>query len=364
MVGMRPGFAVVSPGVHFFRIAGPAATTIIALQADGTLIWSNPLPGGAFTIQWCSSLGAGSHWTQYMQVPNANSLNTNRLPCLNVTAGMATVPGGAFTMGDNLDGESDAVPTSTTVTGFYIDTNLVSFSQWLSVYYYATNTGYGFANGGAGKAANHPVQTVDWYDSVKWCNARSQQAGLTPVYYTDAAWTQLYTNGETDLVYANWNANGYRLPTEAEWEKAARGGVSGQRFPSGNTIDWNHANYTSFWTGTPPAPFYPYDLAPQMGSDPAFNDGVIPYTNPVGSFAANGYGLRDMAGNVQQWCWDWYATAYAGGTDPRGPASGTKRVLRGGLWFQYASLCRCPNRSSVAPVNRDNGTGLRCVKGL
>ena len=87
------------------------------------------------------------------------------------------------------------------------------------------------------------MQTVNWYDCVKWCNARSQQEGLTPVYYTDAGLTQVYTNGETTTVYANWTANGYRLPTEAEWEKAARGGLSGQRFPWGNTITESQANY-------------------------------------------------------------------------------------------------------------------------
>ena len=111
-------------------------------------------------------------------------------------------------------------------------------------------------NAGSGKAANHPVQTVDWYDAVKWCNARSQQAGLTPVYYTDAGLTQVYTNGETWMrSMPNWSANGYRLPTEAEWEKAARGGLSGQRFPWGNTISESQANYYGdtntwlrFWT--------------------------------------------------------------------------------------------------------------------
>jgi formylglycine-generating enzyme required for sulfatase activity len=354
----------LASGMSFFRISGPASTTISALGADGMLVWSNRQPGGTFTIQSAASLAVGSHWINYLQIPAANSVNTNLIPCLNPTAGMAPVPAGSFTMGDTLDGESDAVPTNVTVAGFYMDTNLVSFSQWQSVCYYATNNGYGFTNSGTGKAANQPVQSVDWYDCVKWCNARSQQACLTPVYYTDPAWTQVYTNGETNAVYPNWKADGYRLPTEAEWEKAARGGLSGQRFPWGDTIDWNHANYYSFWTGDPSAPAFAYDLAPHMGYDPAFDDEVVPYTSPVGSFAANGYGLCDMAGNVQEWCWDWYGTPYAGGTDPTGPASGTNRVIRGGLWFQYAILCRCANRTYVVPGNQNNGSGLRCVKGF
>src|SRR5208337_1325175 len=153
--------------------------------------------------------------------------------------------------------------------------------QWRSVYTWATNHGYSFDNPGAGKAANHPVQMVNWYDTVKWCNARSQQAGLTPVYYTDAGMTQVYTNGDTDAVYANWAANGYRLPTEGEWEKAARGGLSGQRFPWGNTIFESQANY--YGGG------FSYDLGPN-GYNPAFTNGGMPYTSPVGYFAPNGYG--------------------------------------------------------------------------
>ena len=109
--------------------------------------------------------------------------------------GVALIPAGSFTMGDTLDGESDAIPISVTVSAFYMDTNLVSYSQWQSIYSWATSHGYGFVNAGAGKAANHAVQTVDWYDVVKWSNARSQQAGLTPVYYTDAGLTQVYLPG-------------------------------------------------------------------------------------------------------------------------------------------------------------------------
>src|ERR1019366_942870 len=152
-------------------------------------------------------------------------------------------PAGVFTMGDNLDGDSDAIPTNVYVSGFYLDVNLVSYGQWQGVFNWAINNGYGFDYAGTGKAQNYPVQTVNWYDVVKWSNARSQQAGLTPVYYTDAGLTQVYTNGETDSVYVNWTNSGYRLPTEAEWEKSARGGLSGQRFPWGNTISGSLANY-------------------------------------------------------------------------------------------------------------------------
>jgi formylglycine-generating enzyme required for sulfatase activity len=276
---------------------------------------------------------------------------------LAIPPGMALIPAGSFTMGDNLDGESDATPISVGVSAFYLDVNLVSYSQWQSVYYWATNHGYGFVNAGAGKAANNPVQTVDWYDTVKWCNARSQQAGKTPVYYTDAGLTQVFTNGEV-TVYVNWAAKGYRLPTEAEWEKAARGGLSGQRFPWGNVISESLANYVGNTS-------YSYDLGPN-GYNAAFTNGVTPYTSPVGYFAPNGYGLYDMAGNVFEWCWDWFGTPYGQPTttNPTGPSTGSYRVLRGGAWNGLAIYSRCAFRNSYLPNSAISYIGFRCVRGL
>ena len=270
------------------------------------------------------------------------------------TKGMVLIPGGSFTMGNSVgDADiTDAVPVTANVSAFYMDANLVTWSQWQGVYAYATSHGYGL-NAGNGKAANHPVQSVNWYDCVKWCNARSQQAGKVPVYYTDAGLTKVYTNGEVP-VYVSWGAKGYRLPTEAEWEKAARGGLSGQRFPWGDQISGTNANYKGNTSR------YRYDLGPGDYNE-TWRIGGMPYTSPGGSFAANGYGLYDMAGNVWQWCWDWYGTPYVGGTDLRGAVTGSRRVNRGGGWYYFAVRCRAAYRDRSTPDSRSSGIGFRSV---
>lgn len=361
--GIHPATA---QGTRFFRICGRAATTITAFQPDGTLVWSNAQPGATYTIQTVAILPGGTNWVDYVQIPTANDVNTNLLIDFNPPAGMVLIPAGTFTIGNSINDAdiTDATPTNVTVSAFWMDVNLVSYSQWQSVYDWATNAGYGFKNAGSGKAANHPVQTLDWYDTVKWCNARSEQAGLTPVYYTDAGFTQVFTNGEVPP-YANWTASGYRLPTEAEWEKAARGGLSGQRFPWGNVISESLANYYADTNS------YSYDLGPN-GYNAAFTNGGAPYTSPVGYFAPNGYGLYDMAGNEQMWCWDWYAgqpypagSPYLGGTDPRGSASNSfvTGVIRGGSYYAAAFWTRCAHRGGDTPSYALVAFGFRCVRG-
>jgi formylglycine-generating enzyme required for sulfatase activity len=176
--------------------------------------------------------------------------------------------------------------------------------------------------------------------------------------------TQLYTNMDSppflglDLVYENWTNNGYRLPTEAEWEKAARGGLSGHRFPWGDIISESHANYNGCTA------CFSYDLGPD-GDNTAFTTGGTPFTNPEGYFAPNGYGLYDMAGNVMEECWDWYATTYAGGSDPRGPIAGMyNRVCRGGYWGVSADYLSCAHRNYTADPSLANfAIGFRCAKG-
>ncbi len=283
--------------------------------------------------------------------------------------GMVLIPTGSFTMGDTLDGETDALPTHTVnVSAFYVDKTLVTYALWQQVYDWATSHGYGFDNPGMGKAPDQPVNTLSWYDAVKWCNARSEMEGLSLCYFTTASHLTVYRSGRTNLEnsFVNWIATGYRLPTEAEWEKAARGGASGRRFPWGDvdTINWSRANYSA----NPSV--YHYDASPSDGPNPLFNDGTEPYTNPVGYFSPNGYGLYDATGNVANLCWDVYAGYSSGAqTDPRGPSAGVDRVVRGGTWCcgpdRSSEQCRCARRDHLGsdPANAFGyGLGFRCVR--
>ena len=348
---------------------------ITSFQANGHLTWTNPVDSHAlYRVEWASqahgpwyrtfdNIGTldgldGSGFTVSVPMFYRIVLTTNQPP-----AGMVWIDAGEFVMGDTRGtGYGTEVPVHTNfIGGFWMDEMEVRKAKWDEVRNWATNHGYSFAiPEGEGKAFDHPVVNVIWYDCVKWCNARSQMEGLGPCYYTSPALDVLYTNGNLDVHndWVDWSADGYRLPTEAEWEKAARGGRQGKEFPwGGNTISHQQANYYSSESDG-------FDASPTHGYHPAYTNGGTPYTSPAGSFPANGYGLHDMAGNAAEWCWDWYNTYPEGNqVDPCGPTSGTRRVLRGSDWFVEGTFARCMARGSTFPDAVGFHTdGFRCVR--
>jgi len=285
-------------------------------------------------------------------------------------AGMVLIPAGSFLMGADVadnDGKADELPVhSVEISAFYIDKFEVTKALWDEVKTWGAANGYTDLPAGGGQGGIHPVQTVNWYAVVKWCNARSEMEGLAPTYYTSDTHipANVYKTGDDDLAASevDWSSSGYRLPTEAEWEKATRGGMAGKTYPWGNTIADGDANYG-------------------LSSDP-FENGSA-QTTPVGFYdgehwsafptdRANGYGLYDIAGNVLEWCWDWYKDDWYSNpaamiADTRGPASSPlgNRALRSGSWLFSSLDLRCANRDSVGrPDIEHESVGFRSVRGL
>jgi formylglycine-generating enzyme len=243
-------------------------------------------------------------------------------PATIAPAGMVFVPGGSFTMG-SIDGESDERPRhQVTLSDFYIGSTEVTQAQYRAVM--GTNPSSFISD-----SDDLPVERVSWYDAVAYCNKCSIIEGLHPAYTIDG------TNVSWDR-----SANGYRLPTEAEWEYSAKGGAA----PGLSAVNAVYAG------------------SPNIDEVGWYSGNSGNRTHPVGLKAPNALGLYDMSGNVWKWCWDWYGSYSSGNQrDPTGPSSGSYRVMRGGSWFNDASYAAVSYRGSIIPCNSD-GYGFRVVR--
>ena len=257
--------------------------------------------------------------------------------------GMVYVPGGTFTMGDTRgQGSSDELPThSVTLNSFLIGKYQVTQGEYQAVMGSNPASSYGVGS-------NYPVYYVSWYDAITYCNLRSINEGLTPVYSISgstnpANWGSIPSsdNATWNAAICNWNANGYRLPTEAEWEYAARGATN--------------------------SPDYLYSGSDTIGNVAWYDGNSGSGTHPVGGKAANGLEIYDMSGNVYEWCWDWYDASYyssRASNNPKGPASGSYRVLRGGSWGSNDYFCRVAFRFNYSPASRSYYIGFRVCRSV
>ena len=234
---------------------------------------------------------------------------------------LVDVEGGSYKMGDAM-GEKDEFPVHTVEVGsFKMSTTEITQELYKKVM--GTNPSYF-------KGEKLPVEKVSWLDAVKFCNKLSEIQGLDPCY----------TIGSS--VSCDFNANGYRLPTEAEWEYAARGGIANEKFQYSGS---DSIDEVAWYTGN------------------SENQ-----THEVGTKAPNSLGIYDMSGNVWEWCWDNYSETYyteGSQSNTKGPGSGDKKVLRGGsrssIIGDGSSICRVSNRSSAKASESYYLNGFRFV---
>jgi formylglycine-generating enzyme required for sulfatase activity len=266
-------------------------------------------------------------------MPKIAQTLTGAAPMGNIPANMALVEGGTFQMGSTNGNDNQKPVHTVTVKSFYIGKYEVTQKEWREVMGTTIQQQWTMAGESGsptrGTGDNYPMYCVNWYEVVEYCNRLSLKEGLTPAY-----------RGSGDSITCDFNATGYRLPTEAEWEYAAKGGNKNflaYEYAGGNSVDrvaWYRGN---------------------SGSS----------THPVGTKQPNDLDLYDMSGNVYEWCWDWPGSYSSGSqTDPTGASSGSGRVIRGGDWADSAAGVRVRStlRAVGHPSRGDSNVGFRLVR--
>jgi formylglycine-generating enzyme required for sulfatase activity len=248
--------------------------------------------------------------------------------------GMVYIPAGSFMMGSPDDkGLAFEHPQHTVeLDAFYMDTIPLTHKTYKELMGFNPSVWTG--------DEMLPIENVTWFDAIIYCNTRSEKDGLEPVYsYGTVSGTPGDSCFALENLTVDWTKTGYRLPTEAEWEYACRAGTTGDFYWGTDSI----GDY-AWWEG---------------------NSGLR--TQPVGVKKPNAWGLHDMAGNIQEWCWDWFTEDYYSQSpaySPKGPNDGIVKVLRGGSWYPYqdnAAHLRSANRSCNYTYYRRDAYGFRCV---
>lgn len=295
-------------------------------------VGSGIMPGTDKSITWY----AGNETTDSEGDNFQLKIIADDSPAPAIPAGFVFVQGGTFQMGDrNSEGNNNELPLhDVTLSSFYMAITVVIQSEYSAIMGANPAHNYGVGN-------NYPVYFVSWYDAIKYCNKKSINDGLTPCYRVNGD-TNPDNWGNSFTPMVNWRGNGYRLPTEAEWEYAARGGIheSDNYRYSGCNTNSHLANYA--W----------------------YNENNTPNgSKEVATKLPNQLGLYDMSGNEWEWCWDCYNN-YTNDSqiNPHGLANGDYRILRGGAWDCASYHCRVARREHNNPNSIYSFYGFRILR--
>ncbi len=320
---------------------GGTASGYTTSPANGTALTNTANNGNPVTVTHTASAKNG--YTSVLSVvrdftsPNIGNLKL--------------VPAGSFKI------DTSSVSS---VSTFRMSQTEITRSQYLSII--GSDPSYSFRSSGM----NDPVQNVNWYNAIVFCNKLSMAEGLTPAYTISGstnptAWGTVPTsdNATWNAADCNWSANGYRLPTEAEWIWAAMGATQDSQ-PGAMSGGINVTGYNKAFAGYNGSnsinsyAWYGFNVS---GSATAQRTDAV-----INGRLPNELGIYDMTGNVNEWCWNWYSSSFPGLSDYTGPTSGTTRTVCGGAWSQSAGIIFISNRFIGGPSGKNEGIGFRVVR--